>query len=250
MPAVTPARSYWSLSKAPRYSLTFALPLLVLYEALAAMLGVGGSGVRNGADVILKSPFVAVAGARGPLIFVALLVIVGGWLVVRDLRRARGTSGWMLSPRIFGLMLLESAALAVAFGVVVGIATARLLSSLGIMALAQVEQLGATERLMVSLGAGLYEELLFRVMLVGALLWLGRSVFRWKPWIAGTVAVVVGALVFSAFHYIGPYGEPFEIQSFAYRAVGGLAFSGLYVIRGFGVTAWTHALYDVFLLVL
>jgi hypothetical protein len=24
-------------------------------------------------------------------------------------------------------------------------------------------------------------------------------------------------------------------------------FSGLYLLRGFGITAWTHALYDVFL---
>jgi hypothetical protein len=251
MPAVTGSPgSYWSLSRSPRYSIALALPLLVLYEALAAMLGVAGSGVRNGADVILKSPFVAVAGQWGPLIFVVLLVMVGGWYAIRDLRRARRAGRTALSPRILVLMLVESAVLAVAFGIVVGIATAHLLSSLGVLAMAQVERLGATERLMVSLGAGLYEELLFRVLLVGGLLWLGRRVFGWRNWVAGTVAVLVGALVFSTFHYVGPYGDPFEIRSFAYRAVGGLAFSGLYVVRGFGITAWTHALYDVFLLVL
>jgi hypothetical protein len=59
------------------------------------------------------------------------------------------------------------------------------------------------------------------------------------------VAVIVGALVFSAFHYIGPLGEPFRLESFVFRTLAGLAFSAMYLTRGFGITAWTHALYDV-----
>ena len=62
------------------------------------------------------------------------------------------------------------------------------------------------------------------------------------------LAVVAGAVIFSAFHYIGPFGDPFDLQSFTFRMLSGLAFSGLFVLRGFGVTAWTHALYDSFLL--
>jgi len=62
-------------------------------------------------------------------------------------------------------------------------------------------------------------------------------------------AVCLGALIFSAFHYIGPYGEPLELGSFTFRTVAGLLFSGLYVLRGFGITSWTHALYDVLLAV-
>jgi hypothetical protein len=63
--------------------------------------------------------------------------------------------------------------------------------------------------------------------------------------VAGTLATVIGALLFSAFHYIGPLGEPFKLESFVFRAIAGLAFSALYLLRGFGITAWTHALYDV-----
>jgi hypothetical protein len=61
---------------------------------------------------------------------------------------------------------------------------------------------------------------------------------------------VGGALLFSAFHYVGAYGDRWELQSFTFRFVGGLAFSALYLLRGFGITAWTHALYDVFLLLM
>jgi hypothetical protein len=104
-------------------------------------------------------------------------------------------------------------------------------------------------QLMISLGAGIYEELLFRVVLVSGLALLATRVFRWPRTRANLFAVVLGALIFSAFHYIGPYGEPLRLDSFTFRAVAGLLFSGLYVLRGFGITAWTHALYDVFLAV-
>jgi hypothetical protein len=243
VPAAT--RSYWALSRAPRYSILFALPLLLAYEALAAALGDGGTGVRNGADVIVKTVFIAAAGPRGPLWFAGLLTLACGALVVRDMRRTKGG----LSGRIFLGMMAESIALASIFGVVVGTITVRLLTPFGVMAMAQVQELGPVERLLVSLGAGLYEELLFRVILVGALVALGTKLLGWGPRLAACVAVVVGALVFSAFHYVGPFGDPLELSSFTFRAIGGLAFSALYVTRGFGITAWTHALYDVFLLV-
>jgi hypothetical protein len=102
---------------------------------------------------------------------------------------------------------------------------------------------------MLSLGAGIYEELLFRVVLVSLFAWVARRVFGWRPLTAGTTATLAGALVFSAFHYIGPYGDAWELYSFVFRAIAGVFFSALYLTRGFGITAWTHALYDVFLLV-
>ena len=105
-------------------------------------------------------------------------------------------------------------------------------------------------RLMLSLGAGIYEELLFRVLLVGALAATARALLGWRPLTAGVTATVVGAAIFSAFHYIGPYGDRWQLYSFAFRMVAGLFFSGLYLVRGFGITAWTHALYDVLLLVM
>jgi hypothetical protein len=85
------------------------------------------------------------------------------------------------------------------------------------------------------------------VVLVGALAWAGRRLLGCSPTASGISAAVLGALIFSAFHYIGPYGDPFETGSFVFRAVAGLLFSGVYLLRGLGITAWTHALYDVFL---
>lgn len=244
--------SYWHSSRAHRYSLVFALPLLLLYEGLAALLSdASGAGMRNGADVIISGLFHAVAGRYGPALFG--LVVIGGsvWLIGRDLRAQRGAATAGLRGRVFAGMFGESLLLALAFGTVVGMVTAQLLGlapfALGAQGIASE---GPATKLMLSLGAGLYEELLFRVILVSALAWGARALFGWRPVAAGVAATLVGAVIFSAFHYIGAYGDPFRIDSFVYRAVGGVFFSALYLLRGFGITAWTHALYDVFVLLL
>jgi len=238
-------QTYWRASRAPRYSYTFVLPLLAFYELLAAILPFGEThGVRNGADVILKSVFYAAFGRWGPLAFGLLLVGMFVWGAVRDARKNREP----LRAKYFAWMLGESVALALVFGVVVGLITARLLGTLHMLALAPMQQLDAPTRLMVSLGAGLYEELLFRVILVSGLATFGRAVCGMTPRVAGAFAVVLGAAIFSAFHYVGAYGDVFTVQSFTFRMIAGLFFSALYVLRGFGVDAWTHALYDVFLI--
>ncbi len=239
---------YWRDSRDPRYSLTFALPLLVAYELLAFTLsGHAIAGVRNGADVLLKSLFVGFGGRNGLLTFGALLLGAGAVLIWRDLRK-----GGSVEPRVLAYMAAESIGYALVFGLVVGTLTGILLGGpvLSVPPLAlQAADPGLATQLMISLGAGLYEELLFRVLLVGALAWLGRAVFGWRAGAAAVFATVLGALIFSAFHYVGPYGDRLELPSFTFRTLAGLVFSAMYLTRGFGITAWTHALYDVFLTV-
>jgi len=103
-------------------------------------------------------------------------------------------------------------------------------------------------RIMLALGAGIYEELLFRVILVSGISAIAERLLGWQRTTAGIVAVIISATIFSAFHYIGPYGDPLRLDSFLFRALGGVAFSVVYLLRGFGITAWTHALYDVLVL--
>jgi hypothetical protein len=231
-------RTYWSESRSHRYSLLFALPLLSLYELLEAVAPVRARGgvVRNGADVILTGLFTALLGPRGPLVFMAL--VIGGALVL--IWRDRGP----LRAGTFALMLGESLVLALLFGLVVGAATVRLIGPLRSLAIGGGVPGATLARLTLSLGAGLYEELLFRVVLV-ALLSNVLRLIGLSQLVAGAIAILVGALVFSGFHYIGPFGEPLRLESFVFRALAGVAFSALYLTRGFGITAWTHALYDV-----
>lgn len=233
-------RSYWTVSRSHRYSLILALPLLLFYELLEAISPVRAQGgvVRNGADVLLTGLFTALLGPRGPLVFMAIVIAFSLWLIHRD--RAAGP----LRPRLFAMMLGESVALALVFGVVVGTVTMRLLGPL--RTLAAGGGLGGTalERVTLSVGAGLYEELLFRVVIV-ALLANAFRLLGLSRVTSGAIATVVGALLFSAFHYVGSLGEPVALESFVFRTIAGLAFSALYLLRGFGITAWTHAVYDI-----
>jgi len=241
----TVATSYFAVTRAPRYSVLFALPLLIAYEVLAAMLGGADTGaLRNGADVLLRGMFRAVIGQYGSLVFVGVVIVAGAWLVARDLKRSRGS----LRLSVFLAMFVESAILAFAFGIFVSKVTAHILGAMHLLAIGQIAEAGWVTRLMLSLGAGLYEELFFRVLLVSALAAGARVLLGANTRTAAVLATLVGAVIFSAFHYIGPYGDPFQVGSFAFRTISGTAFSALYLVRGFGVTAWTHALYDVFLL--
>lgn len=236
-------KSYWQLTRAPRYSLAFAFPLLLAYEILAFLLsGDGIAGVRNGADVLLKSLFVTFGGRGGLIAFGVLLVGAGAVFVWRDVRKL-GLPQW----RVLLGMAGESVGYALVFGTVAAALTGLLLEGITGLSLTQLARFDLPTQLMISLGAGLYEELLFRVLLVSGLALLGRAVFGWSSLWAGIFAVVVGALIFSWFHYIGPYGDAFALGSFTFRAIAGVLFSALYLLRGFGITAWTHALYDVFL---
>jgi hypothetical protein len=236
-------QQYLATSRQLRYSVLFAFPLFVLYEGLAGLLSQSAvAGVRNGADVLLKTLFVSLGGRPGLMVFGVLLLGIGGWIVWRD-HKARATP---IEPRVFAGMFAESVVYAALFGQTVALLTTWLLRGPVYITVAQapVEMLPLGTQLVVSLGAGIYEELLFRVLLVSALLAIGLRL-GWSRRLAVGVAVAASALIFSGFHYIGPYGDELTMASFTFRAIAGVLLSGLYVARGFGVAAWTHALYDV-----
>ena len=234
-------KDYLASSRAPRYSLLFALPLLLLYEGLSFLLtGSTVAGVRNGADVLLKELFLSIGGRYGLSLFNAALFGIGAFLVWRDRRANRAP----MSGSVFGLMFLESAGYAALLGFVVGWLTALVLRAPSMLMIGPSD-LDLPTKLVTSLGAGIYEELLFRVLLTGGLLVLVRVLFGFSRPTAAAVSVVLSALIFSSFHYIGALGDRFTVASFTFRAIAGLVFSALFVTRGLGVTAWTHALYDV-----
>jgi hypothetical protein len=127
------------------------------------------------------------------------------------------------------------------------------------------ESVGPFTGLIMSMGAGFYEELAFRVILFGlgtkALLWIlahervhmveGQSKVRlsFRALLLAAVWAVVCAAVFSGIHYIGALGDPFHVGSFVFRLVLGLVLTLIFVTRGFAAAVWAHALYDVWVLV-
>jgi membrane protease YdiL (CAAX protease family) len=103
---------------------------------------------------------------------------------------------------------------------------------------------GAFARLVGYCGAGLYEEVLFRLLLLPVAVWaFGR--LGCGPVAAGFWALVLSSTLFSAAHYVGPLGDTFSTYSFVFRAVAGVFFALLFLTRGFGIAAGTHFLYDL-----
>jgi hypothetical protein len=238
------AGSYWQVSKSPLTSLVFTLPLVMAYEGGVLLLGRGSP--RNGADVWLRHLLDMLGFGQ---YFLLPLLMVVGLLAWQHLAGDR----WRFSPAVLPGMAAECLLWAV---VLIGIA--RLQQSLWPLAVGglQVDGLrfdalqfgvpdrGAFARLVGYCGAGLYEEVLFRLLLLPIAVWtLGR--LGCGPVASGVWALVLSSALFSAAHYVGPLGDTFSIYSFVFRAVAGMFFAFLFLTRGFGIAAGTHFLYDL-----
>ena len=235
-------RGYWRQSRSPLASLYFMIPLLLLYEG--GVLLFGSSGIRNGADAWLRNLLDA-SGFSGyfllPVLTVGLLL---AWHHVTH-------DPWRVPGRILLGMLVESAvlgALLVGVAHLQGMLFAPFLSLTedAIVRLAVGGSFGETvARLIGFFGAGIYEEVLFRLLLlplVAALIGLAGATPRQRAW----GAVIITSLIFSAAHYIGPHGDVLQLYTFTFRFLAGMIFAVLFVYRGFGIAAGTHALYDIF----
>jgi len=224
-----PDDSYWALSRTPLTSLAFTLPLVLAYEGGVLLLGRGTP--RNGADVWLRQ---ALDGLGFGQYFLLPVLTVVGLLAWHHVQHDR----WRFSPAVLVAMCVECMILAL---LLVGLA--RLQSRFWPLAIGD----GAAAilaRFVGYCGAGLYEEVLFRLLMLPAVAWacgrLGATAGA-----AGAWAVFITSIVFSAAHYIGPLGDTFDLHSFAFRALAGIFFATLFLVRGFGIAAGTHAAYDM-----
>jgi hypothetical protein len=227
--------TYFQLSRSPQYSLAFAIPLLIAYEGFALFLNHSDLyGIRNSADVFLKL-FLAYMGIHGFFGFGAAMVVA---LILFRVSGGGPRLG-SIHPSVLLWMLAESLVYSLVFGAVVGALTHLLL--------AQPLPLSRSAQILVSLGAGIYEEFVFRVLLLAVLVFFLRRLLRLQQLRAYGVAAVLGAALFSTFHYIGPFADPFQFPSFLFRFIAGLILTGLYFTRGYGITAYTHSIYDLWI---
>jgi len=227
--------SYFHLSRSPVYSLVFAIPLLLAYESFALFLNQSDLyGIRNSADVFLKL-FLAYVGIHGFFGFGAAMMVA---LILFRFIGGVPRLGTLRAGVLVG-MLGESLVYSLVFGAVV--------SAMVRVFLSQSLPLSRSAQILVSLGAGIYEEFVFRVLLLGALAFVLRRLLQLQEVLAYSIAALLGAVLFSGFHYIGPFVDPFQLPSFLFRFIAGIVLTGLYYTRGYGITAYTHSLYDLWI---
>lgn len=219
-------------------SLILVFPLFLAYE-----VGVMFSSSVNGADFVTRHVFAAVDHDRERYLLVQLVLGLAFLGYVLYLRRRRDFARPALLP-----LLLEAAIYALTLGSFILFVMQDVLGFAldGTAALA----LGrAGEVLVISLGAGVHEELVFRLGLMAG----GTALLAWtgmRHGIAMVLALLGSALLFSLAHHIGPHGDPFAMGVFVYRALAGVIFGLIFYFRSLAHAVYTHVLYDIYVLAL
>lgn len=229
-------RTYLSQSKAISVGLVAVLPLLAIYEL--GLIAVG-SGVEVHAGALMKR-MLAVLGGMGPYLALTCAVTISFFLAL--VIKYRGEAR---SFRLYGTLILESALYALLLAPVVF----WIESGFGTLAAGVGKGGDLGIRLLLGAGAGVWEELLFRLLILGGGLWLTVVVLNGNRVIFGILLLLLSSLTFSALHHIGAHADPFESGIFLYRFLAGLLLGGIFLVRGLGVCVYTHALYNVLTLV-
>lgn len=233
-------KRYFSTTHTLLYSYLISLPLLLLYEVLIFISQPESEHiVRISVDIWIKTLFAYFS--RDVLSITLILVALSGIYILYRERKKLAS----LKFSYFMTMLIEASVYAFLLSVLITITISNLLQMAQI---SPIESLSLLQQMALSLGAGLYEELFFRVILVSALLWIFNHFFSHRT-TAYMLAILLAALIFSLVHYVGSMGDPFTLGSFLFRFLFGLSLNAIYVWRGFGMAAWTHALYDLMVIV-
>ena len=241
------ASSYAPATRHPWPCLVFLLPLLLAYETGVVFLGGPyPETIRNGADHWLRCAL-GYFGIRFFWVPPVLLVATFLYLTLRN---------WSNRPadllNIVSGMVLESVTFALGLW-----ALSRLLAPLLVQAgidlnmgvtINKVPWLSvsdpALKQLITYIGAGIYEEAVFRLVLFSFLA-AGLQKLDVSRIMAVLVAALGSAILFSTAHHIGPYGQTYSNYLFMFRLVAGLYFALLFELRGFGIAVGSHACYNI-----
>lgn len=242
--------SYWHRTREPVYGLLFVLPMVLFYELGVALINRQNAGVthvdlRNGVDRLIRNAVAHFYAWAGEPAFVAsglvLVLVLLVWQIV-------SRKPWKVEPWTFLGMLGES----LAYAVVLPLVAIKVLAPVVRFSVGDEAPVAAaavdptTTDVVMSFGAGVYEEFLFRLVLVIGLAFFVRGATSLNWGLSVAAGVVVSALAFAAAHHIGDSGEPFAGGPFLFRTFSGLFFGAIFYFRGFGIVAASHALYDVF----
>lgn len=252
MGAVTAGAPNEALTSKPGawVDLGLTLPIFLVYHLAVVFLG-----VQNATDMVTGALLSLSAGDKTKYLLATLAigVIFAGTFALAG-------RGQAFKPQKFVQIAIEGVVYAVLMAVVANTVVGSLFAGPS-----SIKDAGRFVGFIMSLGAGFYEELTFRVLLFG----LGAKVLvklfgHQTVQLAGTEAAsrfsfrslmimagwaVTCAVVFSGVHYVGPMSDAFALTSFTFRAVLGLVLTLIFVTRGFAAAVWTHAIYDVWVLV-
>ena len=225
-------QDYLSKSKSLFYSLLITFPLFLVYEiGIFFMFRTDISYVKNGGDVLIEE-FIKMLGLNGYYAASSIFIVV---LFSIFFSQRKKFKSFEIKYNYLFFMALES--IAYAYLLLLLLQNIYLLQGTGANWLSSF---------LLSIGAGLYEELIFRFLLIFILTKSISFVFKVKEFYSLILSIMVSSILFSIFHYI--WEESFAPISFTLRFLAGIYLSVIYINRGFGIVALTHAFYDLFVI--
>jgi membrane protease YdiL (CAAX protease family) len=228
------AEAYWAESRRPLDSLVFLAPLLIIYE-----FGVLRLGVQNGADAFMRHGLDKLGFSQHFLLPALMVCILLGWHHLLH-------EPWRLTAGTISGMAAESILLAICLWLF-SLAQIAMFASIPSPLSPATMSIGSKIKDSIGfLGAGIYEELLFRLILFSSVAWgLCKAGLNKKS--AAILAAILVSLLFSSAHYrfMSKNGYPFDWFSFTFRFFAGIFFSVVFVYRGFGIAAGSHAAYNI-----
>jgi hypothetical protein len=230
--------AYLTATRHPWPCLLFVLPLVAAYEV--GVLQLGGAhpeSLRNGADNWLRWGLGGLGLSFSWLPPAALLLFFVAWSSRRGYDRPVDLLGVLTG------MALESITYALGLWLL-SRAVAPVLKEIGVGLSVGAEAEPSVRQAVTYLGAGIYEEAVFRLVLFSGLAGLLRRMDAGGP-AATLLAALASATLFATAHHVGPYGQPYSNYLFVFRLLAGVYFALLYQARGFGIAVGAHACYNV-----
>lgn len=226
-------------------SLVLVFPLFLIYQVGVLFT----LPMLNGADFLTVFLFRNLGLSTTAYLGYTAVVTVAFAIGVAVLRRKE-----RFDPKLAIPVLIESAVYALTMGSLIVFVMTRVFGFSPHLAGGEAGGGVASQsflgRIVMSVGAGVYEETVFRLGIMAGVAALLEKVLGLGRWIAVTVALAVSAILFSAMHHIPPYGDPFTLGVFTFRVLAGVFFGLLFWFRGFAVAVYTHALYDLYVLII
>jgi hypothetical protein len=275
--------SYLERTSRPIYSLVFLLPFIIVYEVGTFLINtdlLNRSQIRVVAFVWLQdlldwagfgSKFTSIAAPLAVLVILLALQLTrrAYWKVrLKDVLPMAGECIVLAVPLIVLSLLLNrpvtlpqqpthAPSVAVTSNAITG-EVAMVGQHSHVVTCAQVASTPRPQvkspflvNVITGIGAGIYEELLFRLILICALMLLFQDIIGLEHTTSMVIAIFVSAALFSLHHHIifmhGRFDQTavFTWPPFLFRTIAGVYFAGLFAVRGFGITAGTHAFYDI-----
>ncbi len=246
---------YFARTARPVYALFFLLPFIIIYEILVLLVN----------PQLLTEPVSNVRGAVVSFVWVqnflnylgmdtknawlfAPVVVILTLLVIQLFSR----QNWKVRLGDLPVMAVECLVLAVpliVLALVLNRGTNVPANSIGFQYDSPSHNIAMD--LLTGIGAGIYEELIFRLILISLSMVFFETVLGIRRIRAVIISVIISSVLFSLHHHFvflnGQFAkaETFTMTRFAFRTVAGVFFAVIFAARGFGIAAGTHAFYDI-----